>query len=1062
MSDSSLNLYTNGSDIQFDYAKQSELRPPADSDASLKLKRKKKKKKRTKSAGAAAFLVGNVTLTDPSADYPQSRVIKTGPNGELVVESLDDDPVEPPAAPQHQNTLALRFFDNDKWVGDIERVFQFRSDDERAFWADIDAHSREYITSINAYEVQQFWSAGCVHGGPDHLPRNELCTRCSANVCDDLVRIREMGHLPGLAEYMRDLHGSDVLEQYRKYIQLVHRFPRPMRPRFKLPHMPLYCAGSEVGLDLLGSLFKDGDESTGANFRALWDLLNEKQRVLLQELMLRDRYVKSWDEEAALRPRPRIEVSRANACVFKIVSRLRYFLTQGALGLEPARRIIDLLDDFDEKVAAYSKIIDQYQEHHSNENGDIWADGGLLLVDSIEALSLERIALNADTHMPDLPWASLDDDIPSHVNIANFAQSGKEVSFVCERGCNPGVAFLPNEEGSATEAGASISDGEDEDHAEQHGAVWETKQTFRQRQLEQRGLYLLRAIENARAKFREVYDRKVADDRTRKFMEELEAEENAKKEKELKKLKQKEKQKERKRIQQLEREESRKLKEAEELQKAEELKQKQEELRVEQIRRKEEERLRREEERRQKIEALKQKELEIQKNKDKMASDKVEKLRENTKLSQTKTAVTDTKAQGPTALVSEAVRESARQAPNARMTRIDSQVISANGLAPEMASSKPTLDIDYELDDILPSEPLQIPHENEQSANSPANHLLEQLYLARPRLASTIPTTADPQIGPLSRMGSTYSPTKRPMAFEPERWAGSPGPMTTSMAPPLTNPMGNVMSHSMGFGNGAPAIQPSQIQLDSGNVGLFPNPNTWMPNPSPDPFSQATPAPATNLPGMWSGTRNGSIWATQTPNTFSNVPLRMWAALPGDVNLGPQDVNHDSIQKAALDAVNLSTAQNPASPANVIAVFQTTKAILKLPLLGMSEFLRALHGSGLFEVIYDDFGSVTHIRVADGRAGAPSISPSLQNRMAAPTGPPMNGGLGFAGAPSNGARVMGLFPPGIPHGTPGQLMAPMDGTFHPSDLSHLENGISESMQGSLKELGFGTAKGSIW
>lgn len=151
-------------------------------------------------------------------------------------------------------------------------------------------------------------------------------------------------------------------------------------------------------------------------------------------------------------------------------------------------------------------------------------------------------------------------------------------------------------------------DDEDEDASDTESEISEEE-----KMQEIRRLFLIQVIKLFQERLKNAYKEKLSQDRTQKLIEELEAEENAKKEREMKKLKQKEKAKEKKRLQQLAKEEERKKKELELKAKEEEQRLQKEKLKAEQKKRKEEQKLKREEEKKKRMEELKRKEEEHKK-----------------------------------------------------------------------------------------------------------------------------------------------------------------------------------------------------------------------------------------------------------------------------------------------------------------------------------------------------------------------------------------------------------------------------------------------------------------
>lgn len=156
-------------------------------------------------------------------------------------------------------------------------------------------------------------------------------------------------------------------------------------------------------------------------------------------------------------------------------------------------------------------------------------------------------------------------------------------------------------------------DDEDDDIEDEGASDTESEISEEEKMQEIRRLFLIQVIKLFQERLKNAYKEKLSQDRTQKLIEELEAEENAKKERELKKLRQKEKAKEKKRLQQLAKEEERKRKEEELKAKEEEQRLQKEKLKAEQKKRKEEARLKREEEKKKKIEEQKRKEEEHRK-----------------------------------------------------------------------------------------------------------------------------------------------------------------------------------------------------------------------------------------------------------------------------------------------------------------------------------------------------------------------------------------------------------------------------------------------------------------
>lgn len=280
------------------------------------------------------------------------------------------------------------------------------------------------------------------------------------------------------------------------------------------------------------------------------------------------------------------------------------------------------------KTLQLDELDDQLSMDLLNFAEEFIKNGGSSFIDMMETLSETRAAKEES---PDgQPEVNSSEDLSSQikeiVNEKETSSADNAVGLEYEQSADVGSEVDRDEDIDERESNilnddiefnAEIDDLEDEedDDAEEAEGYSDTESEIceEERMQEIRRLFLIQVIKLFQERLRKAYKEKLSQERTRKLIEELEAEENAKKERELKKLKQKEKAKEKKRLQQLAKEEERKRKEEEQRLKEEKLREQQEALRAEQIRKKEETKLKKEEEKRKRIEELQRKEKEHQK-----------------------------------------------------------------------------------------------------------------------------------------------------------------------------------------------------------------------------------------------------------------------------------------------------------------------------------------------------------------------------------------------------------------------------------------------------------------
>lgn len=514
---------------------------------------------------------------------------------------------------------------------------------------------------------------------------------------------------------------------------------------------------------------------------------------------------------------------------------------------------------------------------------------------------------------------------------------------------------------------------------------FDLEQAKQERIEEIRGFFMIQSVHVIRQRFKEAYEKKLSEDRTQKFIEELEAEENAKKEKELKKQKQKEKQKEKKRLQQLAKEEEKRKKELEEQAKADELKRKQDEIRAEQKRKKDEIRMKKEEEKRKRVEALRQKELEQQKlaEQKRLELEEQQKKLELEKAQQAKKEQEELEKQKARELEQQ-VNEAREKAELARQeqTSEQNQRLSENLLSSDIPPlNMPAFDQEELLRktlDLSLAEHGLLKTPGGETGHSPMkNHLLDQLYQARPRsLSSTspsIPKINGPDFNglPMNEVSGMYG-QRKPSVFSQD-------------------PLG-AWSNGQQF---PPPAQPQQRMSPNGTqfspFGPHETLDTWKVPSNVDAFQ-----PAMNRgSGLWSdglGAKN-SIWNTTPKQSNGSIwgnPQAPSRSSGSRVSLG-QDAGVDktAAHNAAVEAYQLLQSSNQATFGAVEAgsFFQVAKGIMGKNDYGMADFLGAIsgnNGQSAFDLVYDNFGSVTHVKPS-----TPTVPPQMNVPLRQGVQPPL-------------------------------------------------------------------------
>lgn len=1090
--------FKNGDDIHFNYSSQTNA-PSNAVEPSLSSKKKKKKKKKKSGASSAAhpFTLGGATLNDPDADYPESRVIKFDADGNVVVESLDDD-YGTEMADSHVQPRTIERMEPTKFS-----VFHFNNEDERNFWDMLPLQSKREVVDLSPYTViqkirEQMKNRYNGHGGPEHSQNRfrdcPCCGRLSFHIEKEIEAAYHLD-VQMIWNYVEDFK-RDTFED----LKITPKYAMDksfLRPRGASPPVLPVEPSIEVTTDELDVNFPAPTEDTAMNVedtvgkvaQATQEAFSEDQKIATQEHdddldidpatqeekeapiwsdsneedrdRVKDMFEKDLRMEAELRSRVKFVKGLKKELMERykdpskipksVLETLEFAEKTSSPAINYSMEILNSLgiitgDGSENKISGASDKINAFADLILNNDGRYFVDilESLIKEDDEKTAQIEEV----EEDNPELEHYALRSPIEDAMRLQNkgyLATPLEPISNVhnLEVG-SAGDSYLQDkdfEQYHNHDAGGH--DGEHhkqrceyehdhdndhehhhncnhhhdhergdgvEDHVEEYASDYdddydyhhhcehhencdhdchhecehdehyddeseqesdgESEYSQQKRREEIRGFFLIQAVSMVRQNFREAYEKKVSEDRTQKFIEELEAEENAKREKEEKKLKQKEKQREKKRLQQLQKEEENRRKEAEELEKTIEIKRKRDELRAEQLRRKEELRLKKEEEKRKKIEALKRKELEQQK----LAEQKMKQQEEQRKRNAEKDAERK-----------EAEKREAEKAAKLRAAEDNKRV---------QEVAKATQDAKVELssqEELVKEQPpgLSVSDDIKPQIAEPTpanNHLLDQLYQARPRSTSSTANFTQ-QVPSLS--GALYSPTKQNIQqAAPTSW-GTDAAMSVH-GQPLSAQSNNVFSPFNETTTGA---------------------DQWSGNQFSDPFLTSKPVLAGRASAsgtsVWGGaysSRNNSIWNSNPASAASGSTL--WSS-PVHQNAGLMAGSHQVagndgkdaslIQAATWDAFNTLHRSNqvPFGMAPAALLFQTTKALLQNTSLGMAEFLGSLRTGGRyqFDFVYDDLGSVTHIKVNSLNANTTpplSMRVPLQQLLASQMQPPVS------------------------------------------------------------------------
>lgn len=1024
MDPGSLAHFTNGLDLHFDYDRDS----PQEKTAKRKKKKKKKKIILPQSypVGSAAagkspssILLSAVDLADPYADYPENRVIKVGPNGDLIVESLDDD-YEHQKIPKHSSSpqngkLRDSIDDGQTFLnlhGNLERsMFHFKDELERRFWMGLSDEERKEILNIDLdLIVSRFKNQRRLSGGrtpADGGMKSSAsckCENCGQNITL-IQQALEIAYQPHMNDFIEstwqttvdgentqpqknlqelpvnlgslgspDLSKAPELPSDEDHVRTDHNTDKDDALRNNITGLSEITEGTD-GLN--GPI---SDYSKDPRFQAL--VAHYKLSIGPERYSYALRY-----------PTPFIE------CLYNISKEGKEGLTKS---IEFLKHACTMELRTSEEAANMANFMSALADM-------ILKDDGKNFINIVEDIKRKESSKEGGRHdpSPSIVPNSTDDE----------AQAGEETVYMQGRGILHGQAHLHNHadvrfhghshgrshshgcfdysnsySGSNSDADHSYSD---ENELEDDEDLYDFEGNHQERVEELRGLFMIQAVHMIRQNFRLLYEKKVSEDRTRQFIEELEAEENAKKERELKKLKQKEEQREKKRLQQLAKEDEKQKRLDAEREKAAVLKQQQEAVRAEQLRRKEETRLRKMQEKERKIEALKKKEQdkrseEIIREKERLERVSMEKKKnerleketteteraEKEKLEKSKKEELEQEKLKLQRLEKEIDKET-----NDRVTReaAERQFIGSRDLYSEAGS----LDRTHENSFFSAPSLSQTQFSSYLSAGSPAqnqlgldtatnasltppglqstitpttNHLLEQLYHLQPPLplpGKPSPEALDSMVGQgsqsqvpqksLELLGTVIAPpitTVPTVKNVPDIWAPN-----SSSSRPLVETQ-NSLWH------------PSYSRNDS--IWRSSSAALWGANP-------ALVTPAAGPAGLSGFMSNLQGLARQPLQSMANLQSALLNNHYHPPSFVPGEVPREAIQAAGVEAFQILQQGNQLQfgAAGAHALFLVAKTVLQNPELPFSEFLRSLNTPNLtlFELVYDDFGGVTHIKI---------------------------------------------------------------------------------------------------
>lgn len=1145
-----------GDDIHFSYDNQSQ--PTTSESPAPSSSNKKKKKKANKKHKQPV----EATLNNPEDDYPTSRVIKQAPNGDVIVESLDDEA-------SHQNQENHRHHHQYTNIWDSASIEE--QENLKLFWESLDESLKMELVKIDKKSIMEIFKnetkannqshhghgangTSSASGANSAANANPVTPSCACKYCgrrstiiedeleniydnhfDDIIDfiheirdINDLNALPGLLfggfhmleeehklqkrqqrmKHKRDhpasqnhtenpeVHGEHPHVQPQNFVNL--RAPADSINTSVVDNRTPYpVAAGSIGAKQLQHQQQLQQQLQQQQLRQLQQQLQQEQNVHsqpqqslqmqqqlnendlpggntldlakhLEKMSLEDKKGEYTNErkifQKLLDPKL-VEVldkvdfekvksgnyvgSASQANLFQRADCLREIVrdlhkadkTQLEQGLSFLKNISSIFSNsktpFPADVTSNPRnFSSKFNDQLSNFAEDLLKNDGNSFIEMMESLSESRTAredlLKDPTKKDAQAWVDEDDNNDSKRPDASTVKQPSQEYEYYEESEEDEEELSEEDEDDADDNGLNEDDDLVQDgHHDDSASDTESEISEEEKMQEIRRLFLIQVIKLFQERLKSAYKEKLSEDRTQKLIEELEAEENAKKERELKKLKQKEKAKEKKRLQQLAKEEEKKKKEEEQRAKEEELKQKQEALKADQRRRKEEAKLKREEEKKKRIEELKRKEEEHKKKVE--AQQKKEEEAKKLKEERKKKAEEERKKKEEEKRQKELLKKQKEE----ERERLKLEAEENERLEKEQQELQEL----QELQNQLELESAQLPAELAEEINaspdsfSPTkNHLLEQLYQARPSSVSG-PTTISP---PIQFTPEAVPPVAAVLSVVP-----SVVPISPALSGAILNGTGSPNSrNAMLYGSSAQAQLPNGLNSSTSNMSPWSSKsrlnstsgaslqlNLFQPQLLASGFSPfndfSTPATSAGIGSVnvnaplastavepLAGANNGGVWNPSTTSSrnnsiWSNTPNLNNASIWGNTlpslaggagagastpsaahtlpNSAPLASDNELIQVAAYNTFQMLQNSNQLEfgAAPLMKLFLGVKLLLGNNALTINQLLSSCDSTSVyhFEFVYDDFGTVTHVKVNFNNGG---LAQSLQSQ-AAPT-----------------------------------------------------------------------------
>lgn len=1013
--------YRNGDDIHFDYESKN--------------KKKKNKKKKNKNKSTPSVI--DATLTNPDDDYPTSRILRQGPDGSVVVEGVYNEPEDYDQDDENKTNPVI-----DVW-------FHKSTPEERetlkSFWESLSKKEKQDLCKIERSEILSFLrfdKKSVMKGQPkdkqDRDTHYQSSQSCGCTNC---------GKRPDLIAAQLEVLCDNHLDQVNEFIQSITSLddlPNLPNLLFERPNMinnnddddddTLTPPDFEEAIKDDNLIIQDSHESSpfGGLDLLLSDAnkqqINKLGRILILLNMSRVLNMEAFNklpEDKQFTAVNEIQLVRKvlneNSHMDNNDQFMRYLqiaqLLDDSLGLSESQdsqsneskfsftqSLVNLTDDiFQNEGQGFIDMMEQLSgSRSSREQGGKQRQANLehskhLLRKTMNQMIKDAGDFKRRTQKLIDSNSTLDHahqhDHHHHHHSHHHSHSHSHT----HRGDNNHEEGDPDYD--SFEEDMSDENYDDDDYDDDQDSNVDSESSLPDRFHELARIFVMQIVRIFRLRLKVAYDEKLSKDSAQLLIEELEAEESAKKEKELKKIKQREKAKEKKRLQQLAKEEERKKKEEEIKAKEEEKRRKEEQLKLDQRRRKEELQRKKEEEKRKRIEEQQLK-LELQRQKE-----EEERLRKLKEAEEAEKRAAETKVESKT----EPSKSNQSKAPIEGSEPVKQEFDPKENVGISLNSgSKEAVNNSF-LDDYVDFSGVKdlvaelLIDDGESSLAIASNPLLQELYNVKSK-AST------PKVENQWQTSLKTSPSPHPSAVTQNFTPFSP---VNTFRESLTDPFSNGPGmHSLkGLVNHPPPGLTTPGSMNG--VGQLPDPSRTpgASHPPPPPPGLTNNGLNNNLTSqlgsynMWnhsgSNSRNNSIWNPTTAssgsiwNNSSNTgSLQLGGGVPVAPNLGvtPNSNLNDNvtIHASAHQAYNMLVNQNQLEFGMIKAysLFQATKGIVPQVNFNFNQFLGALtNSSGLvshkFELVYDDFGTVSYIKMVDGTS--PSLGQLNAGQFTSPT-----------------------------------------------------------------------------